>query len=120
MQVRDDWRDHEGRIWTAPTPLITHRGTRVGADHHADVDRVLAALDGDDPVLRLHVLDVLGGELVPVEQLTRGAADAAWHAGRVAVRADPRVHARVQAARGDPEPWIAEAAAVAAERLGLP
>ncbi len=120
VQVRDDHRDEDGDVVMQSGDLIDRRGDRVGADHHADVGWVLAALDGADPVLRLHVLDLLGAELVPVEQFSFDPTDMAWHAGLVAVRADERVHARVRAARTDPEPWIAEAAEVAARRLGLP
>lgn len=118
VQVRQDDVEREGAR-AFPARGRTLEEIRVAQGYHADVDWVLSSLDGRDPVLRLHALDVLGAELVPVEQFTRDTADMAWHAGLVAVRADARVHARVLAARSDPEPWIAEAAAAAAERLGL-
>ncbi|MCO5168254.1 MAG: hypothetical protein M9894_18085 [Planctomycetes bacterium] len=97
-------------------PFLDPCGPKV-VPQHGDVEWVLSALSGPDPVLRLNVLHFLGGELLPAAEVVRGESAAALHSALERVRADPRVHERVRAARASPVAWIREAAILADERL---
>lgn len=102
----------------AAAPFLTRYG-RQAPEELADVGWVRAALASDDPVLRLQVLDLLGGELVPLDEARRTSRftgdDERWCRAHAEVRADEEVRRLVRQAQADPIEWIAEAARRAAE-----
>lgn len=111
--------DGQQHVWSFE-PVHPRYG-RQAADEFGDVTWVRAALAGDDPVLRLYVIDVLGAELLPVDEARRSmrfsTPDEHWYRSHVAVRGDHEVRRLVSAACDDPIEWIADAARRAAQRV---